>query len=102
MDIALQENIATLEALREEALQCGGEKRIEVQHLKGKLTARERIELLLDEGSFEEFDMLKTGRGSAIGDERTYPGDGVVAGHGTVEGREVCVFSQDFTVIGGS
>jgi len=102
MDIALQENIATLETLRKEALQCGGEKRIEVQHLKGKLTARERIELLLDEGSFEEFDMLKTGRGSAIGDESTYPGDGVVAGHGTVEGREVCVFSQDFTVIGGS
>mgnify|MGYP000258736222 CR=1 FL=1 len=102
MEIAVQDNIATLEGLRDEALQCGGEKRIEEQHNKGKLTARERIELLLDAGSFEEFDMLKTGRGSAIGDERIYPGDGVIAGHGTIDGREVCVFSQDFTVIGGS
>jgi propionyl-CoA carboxylase beta chain len=94
--------IATLEALRAEALAGGGERRIEVQHSKGKLTARERIDLLLDEGSFEEMGMLKLGRGSAIGDEGEYPGDGVVTGHGTVDGREVFVFSQDFTVIGGS
>ncbi len=102
MDSPLHDNILTLESLRAEALQCGGPDRIAQQHKKGKLTARERIELLLDEGSFEEFDMLKTGRGSAIGDARTYAGDGVVTGHGTIDGREVCVFSQDFSVIGGS
>ncbi len=94
--------IATLERLREEALAGGGARRVEVQHTKGKLTARERIELLLDEGSFEEMGMLKVGRGGALGDEGEYPGDGVVTGHGTVDGREVFVFSQDFTVIGGS
>jgi propionyl-CoA carboxylase beta chain len=94
--------IATLEALRSEALAGGGKARVETQHGKGKLTARERIDLLLDEGSFEEMGMLKVGRGGAIGDEREYPGDGVVTGHGMVDGREVFVFSQDFTVIGGS
>ncbi len=98
----VSENISALQRLREEALLCGGPGKIEVQHKRGKLTARERIDLLLDEGSFEEFDMLKTGRGSAIGDQRTYPGDGVITGHGTIDGREVCVFAQDFTVIGGS
>ena len=102
MDGPEQDNIATLASLRCEALQCGGGSQIDIQHAKGKLTARERLELLLDNGSFEEFDMIKTGRGSAIGDTRTYPGDGVVTGHGTIDGREVCVFSQDFTVIGGS
>ena len=86
----------------DEALQGGGPKRIEEQHRKGKLTARERIDLLLDEGSFEEFDILKTGRGGAFGQERRYPGDGVITGHGTIDGREVFVFSQDFTVVGGS
>ncbi|MFA4835834.1 MAG: acyl-CoA carboxylase subunit beta [Dehalococcoidia bacterium] len=94
--------LTTLEELREQALQCGGPDRIADQHGKGKLTARERINLLLDEGTFEEFDMLKTGRGSAIGDERTYPGDGVITGYGEICGREVMTFSQDFTVIGGS
>ncbi len=94
--------IATLERLRSEALAGGGSRRVEVQHGKGKLTARERIDLLLDEGSFEEMGMLKVGRGGALGDEGEYPGDGVVTGHGTVDGREVFVFSQDFTVIGGS
>ena len=94
--------ITTLERLREEARVGGGVKRIEAQHSKGKLTARERIELLLDEGSFEEMGMLKIGRGGALGNEGEYPGDGVVTGHGTVDGREVFVFSQDFTVIGGS
>ena len=94
--------IATLERLRGEALAGGGERRIEVQHEKGKLTARERIDLLLDEGSFEEMGMLKIGRGAALGHEHAYPGDGVITGHGTIDGREVFVFSQDFTVIGGS
>jgi len=94
--------IATLERLRGEALAGGGSARIKVQHGKGKLTARERIGLLLDEGSFEEMGMLKIGRGGALGRERDYAGDGVITGHGTVDGREVFVFSQDFTVIGGS
>jgi len=94
--------IATLERFRAEALEGGGTHRIEVQHTKGKLTARERIDLLLDEGSFEEMGMLKVGRGGALGHEHTYPGDGVITGHGTIDGREVFVFSQDFTVIGGS
>jgi propionyl-CoA carboxylase beta chain len=86
----------------DEALQGGGPKRVEEQHRKGKLTARERTDLLLDEGSFEEFDILKTGRGGAIGQEHSFPGDGVITGHGTIDGREVFVFSQDFTVVGGS
>lgn len=95
-------NRSTLGELIEEAMQGGGPKRIEEQHRKGKLTARERVDLLLDEGSFEEFDILKTGRGGAIGKERPYPGDGVITGHGTIDGREVFIFSQDFTVVGGS
>jgi len=102
MELSPHDTITTLESLRKEALKGGGSDRIEVQHRKGKLTARERIELLLDEGSFEEFDILKTGRGGALGEERIYPGDGVITGHGTIDGREVFIFSQDFTVIGGS
>jgi propionyl-CoA carboxylase beta chain len=94
--------IATLERMRTEALAGGGAQRIEVQHAKGKLTARERIDLLLDEGSFEEMGMLKVGRGGALGNEGEYPGDGVITGHGTIDRREVFLFSQDFTVIGGS
>ena len=76
--------------------------RIEEQHKRGKLTARERVDLLLDEGSFEEFDVLKAGRGGHLGQEKEYLTDGVVTGHGTIDGREVFIFSQDFTVIGGS
>ena len=95
-------NQSTLQGFIQEALEGGGSKRVEEQHRKGKLTARERIDLLLDEGSFEEFDILKTGRGGAFGQERRYPGDGVITGHGTIDGREVFVFSQDFTVVGGS
>ena len=102
MEEQIQDNIRALENMREEALLGGGKKRIDTQHQLGKLTARERIDLLLDEGSFEEFDMLKKGRGGAPGDEQSYAGDGVVAGHGTIDGREVFIFSQDFTVIGGS
>jgi len=94
--------IETLEKLRLESISGGGEKKMEVQHRNGKLTARERLNLLLDDGAFEEFDILKTSRGAALGDERSYPGDGVITGHGTIDGREVFVFSQDFTVLGGS
>jgi propionyl-CoA carboxylase beta chain len=87
----------------EQALLGGGAKRIESQHAKGKLTARERLQLLLDEGSFEEIDMLVTHRCRDFGMEKeVYPGDGVVTGYGTIEGRLVYVFSQDFTVFGGS
>jgi propionyl-CoA carboxylase beta chain len=81
----------------------GGQKRIDAQHSKGKLTARERIELLLDEGSFEEFDMFVAHRCTDFGMENQRPaGDGVVTGWGTINGRMVYVFSQDFTVLGGS
>jgi propionyl-CoA carboxylase beta chain len=102
MSEMMDATLSTLENLREQALKCGGPDRIVEQHRKGKLTARERLDLLLDEGTFEEFDVLKTGRGSALGSERTYPGDGVITGYGKISGREVMVFSQDFTVIGGS
>ncbi|MCD4707191.1 MAG: acyl-CoA carboxylase subunit beta [Candidatus Sabulitectum sp.] len=92
-----------LRELREEALLGGGEKRIEKQHARGKLTARKRVELLLDEGSFEEFDMLKTHRCVNFGlEKQKFLGDGVVTGYGTIDGRLVYVFSQDFTVFGGS
>jgi propionyl-CoA carboxylase beta chain len=97
-----QSTLEDLESMKNEAFRAGGAKRVEDQHRRGKLTARERIKLLLDEGSFEEFDILKTGRGDFTDQERRYPGDGVITGHGTIDGREVFVFSQDFTVIGGS
>ena len=81
----------------------GGEKRIENQHKKGKLTARERLELLLDDGSFREYDKLKSHRCTDFGMEsQQHPGDGVVTGHGKINGRPCYVFSQDFTVFGGS
>jgi len=98
----LHSNIQELSGLRDDALQGGGMDRTAAQHGKGKLTARERIDLLLDEGSFEEIDMLKVGRSGPAEDSRSYPGDGVITGHGKINGREVFVFSQDFTVIGGS
>ena len=92
-----------LTKLREKALLGGGEKRIESQHKKGKLTARERLAILLDEGSFEEMDMFVEHRSHDFGlDRESYLGDGVVTGTGTIDGRIVCVFSQDFTVFGGS
>ncbi|MBC7769450.1 MAG: acyl-CoA carboxylase subunit beta [Phycisphaerales bacterium] len=95
--------IAALEAKREAARAGGGEKRMASQHAKGKLTARERIELLLDEGSFEEFDMFVEHRSHEFGMEKTkIPGDGVVTGWGTINGRLTYVFSKDFTVFGGS
>jgi propionyl-CoA carboxylase beta chain len=92
-----------LESLRERALEGGGKHRIEEQHKKGKLTARERLDLLLDDGSFEEIGMLVQHRSTDFGlDQQKYPGDGVVTGYGKVNGRAVVVFSQDFTVFGGS
>ena len=95
--------LTELEARREAARSGGGAKRIETQHSKGKLTARERVELLLDEDSFEEFDMFVTHRTTDFGMAENKPaGDGVVTGWGTVNGRMVYVFSQDFTVFGGS
>ncbi|MDR2907838.1 MAG: acyl-CoA carboxylase subunit beta [Bacteroidales bacterium] len=95
--------IAQLLDKREQANLGGGEKRIASQHAKGKFTARERIHMLLDEGSFEELDMFVTHRCHNFGLEKEmYLGDGVVTGHGTIEGRTVCVFAQDFTVFGGS
>lgn len=99
----MKEILAELENRRETARLGGGERRIEAQHKRGKLTARERIEILLDEGSFEEFDMFKLHRCTDFGMENQHiPGDGVVTGWGTVNGRTVYVFSKDFTVLGGS
>jgi acetyl-CoA carboxylase carboxyltransferase component len=98
-----QDKIKQLIDLRAEAKLGGGAKRIDSQHAKGKLTARERIDLLLDEGSFEEFDMFVTHRCTNFGMEKTkFLSDGVVTGRGTIDGRTVFIFSQDFTVFGGS
>ena len=99
----MQEIIQRLKETREAARQGGGVKRIERQHEKGKLTARERIELLLDDDSFEEWDMFVEHRCTDFGmEQQSIPGDGVVTGYGTINGRLVFIFSQDFTVLGGS
>jgi propionyl-CoA carboxylase beta chain len=99
----MQEILEKLEARRQEARIGGGQQRVSAQHKRGKLTARERIELLLDEGSFEEFDMFVEHRCTDFGMENSkFPGDGVVTGWGTVNGRVVYVFAKDFTVFGGS
>jgi propionyl-CoA carboxylase beta chain len=99
----MKEKIKLLDEKIAEAHKGGGEKRIAAQHKKGKLTARERLTLLLDEGSFEEIGMLVTHRSSDFGmDKEKYLGDGVVTGYGRVDGRLIYVFSQDFTVFGGS
>ena len=99
----MQNIIEALEARREAARLGGGQKRIDAQHQKGKLTARERLEVLLDPGSFEEYDMFVIHRAVDFGmDETVIPGDGVVTGWGTINGRMTYVFSQDFTVFGGS
>jgi acetyl-CoA carboxylase carboxyltransferase component len=98
-----QDKIKQLIDLRAQAKLGGGEKKIESQHNKGKLTARERIEILLDEGSFEEFDMFVTHRCTNFGlEKKKILGDGVVTGSGTIDGRVVYVYAQDFTVFGGS
>src|SRR6266496_1570091 len=99
----MHEILARLEAKRAAARAGGGPRRIEAQHAKGKLTARERLELLLDPDSFEEWDMFVEHRSHDFGiDALKIPGDGVVTGYGTVNGRPVFVHSQDFTVFGGS
>ena len=99
----MREILEELERRREAARQGGGQRRIDAQHAKGKLTARERIGALLDEGSFEEWDVFVEHRCADFDmAEKAVPGDGVVTGHGTINGRTVFVFSQDFTVFGGS
>ena len=99
----MSSNIAELEKRREAARMGGGQKRIDAQHAKGRLTARERLDVLLDEGSFEELDAYVEHNCVDFGMEDTkIPGDGVVTGSGTINGRLVFVFSQDFTVFGGS
>ncbi|MEZ6070777.1 MAG: carboxyl transferase domain-containing protein [Pirellulales bacterium] len=99
----MQDIVRELEEKRATAELGGGERRIKAQHGKGKLTARERIELLLDPGTFEEWDMFVEHRCTDFGmDQQSIPGDGVVTGYGTINGRIVFVFSQDFTVFGGS
>ena len=99
----MQDILKELGSRRANARLGGGQKRIDAQHGRGKLTARERIDLLLDEGSFEEFDMFVTHTCTDFGMESQKPaGDGVVTGWGTINGRMIYVFSQDFTVFGGS
>src|SRR5690554_2255456 len=97
------DKVKELIELRQKARLGGGEKRIESQHTKGKYTARERIDMLLDHGSFEEFDMFVEHRSYNFGMEKNrFLGDGVVTGYGTIEGRLVYIYAQDFTVSGGS
>ena len=99
----MQDILRQLEEKRAAARAGGGPKRVEAQHAKGRLTARERLDVLLDEGSFEEWDMFVEHRSSDFGmAAQKVPGDGVVTGWGTINGRLVFVFSQDFTVFGGS
>ncbi|MCB0620128.1 MAG: methylmalonyl-CoA carboxyltransferase, partial [Saprospiraceae bacterium] len=99
----MQKKLEELLARKEEASLGGGLSRIERQHEQGKLTARERVHFLLDEGSFEEIGQLVVHRSHDFGMEtQRIPGDGVVTGYGTVNGRLVYVFAQDFTVFGGS
>jgi acetyl-CoA/propionyl-CoA carboxylase carboxyl transferase subunit len=101
--MTMEDKIEELRELREEALKGGGEDRIESQHEKGKMTARERIDYFLDDGTFNEFDQLRTHRSHNFGmEEKQVKGDGVVTGYGEVNGRKVFVFAHDFTVFGGS
>jgi propionyl-CoA carboxylase beta chain len=99
----MHDKIAELREKRELSRQGGGKDKIAKQHQQGKLSARERLELLLDEGSFEEIDVFVKHRSKDFGlEKQTFYGDGVVTGFGTIEGRPVAVYSQDFTVFGGS
>ena len=101
--MSMEAKIKQLRQLREQAKLGGGSNRINAQHKKGKLTARERIDILVDEGSFEEFDMFVRHRCHDFGMEKeSYLSDGVIIGHGLINGRLVFVYSQDFTVFGGS
>lgn len=99
----MSDHLSTLRAKREQAVQGGGAKRIEAQHARGKMTARERLAILLDEKSFQELGALATHNNRDFGMEaHRYPGDGVITGFGKINGRRVAVFAQDFTVLGGS
>jgi propionyl-CoA carboxylase beta chain len=99
----MQKMLEVLERRRAAARVGGGQRRVDAQHAKGKLTARERLDVLLDPGSFEELDMFVEHRSSDFGMEKQkIPGDGVVTGWGTINGRTVYLFSKDFTVFGGS
>ncbi len=99
----MEDKIKDLEKRNLEAELGGGQKRIDQQHAKGKLTARERIDYLLDKGSFEEIDKFVVHRCHDFGmEKKKIPGDGVMTGYGTINGRKVFLFSQDFTVFGGS
>ena len=101
--MVIEDKFAELNKLKEEGRLGGGKERIEAQHARGKLTARERLSLLLDEGSFEELDALVVHRGTEFGIEKQrFYGDAVVTGYGQIDGRLVLVFAQDFTVVGGS
>ncbi len=103
MDHPMSQRLEELATRKQEALHAGSEAAVEKQHAKGKMTARERIDYLLDEGSFQELDMLARHRAHGMGLEDTRPyTDGVVTGFGTIDGRRVCLFSQDFTVFGGA
>ncbi|MBK8463252.1 MAG: acyl-CoA carboxylase subunit beta [Nigerium sp.] len=99
----MSDQLATLRAKRQQALKGGGAKRIESQHARGKLTARERLSILLDEASFQELGALATHHNTDFGmADHRYPGDGIITGFGKIQGRRVAVFAQDFTVLGGS
>jgi propionyl-CoA carboxylase beta chain len=101
--MALKENLERIQSLSDQAELGGGEERLKRQREGGRLTARERVDFLLDQGSFVELDKFKTHRCDDFGmGDRKIPGDGVVTGYGSIDGRQVCVFSQDFTVFGGS
>ena len=101
--MSIQDKLDELKRRKAQAALGGGQRRIDAQHQRGKLTARERIAILVDPGSFEEFDSLVMHRSSDFGvDQQNYPGDSVVTGFARIDGRSVCVFAQDFTVVGGS
>src|SRR5579863_10089576 len=103
MEHSMEERLKDLERRREEARHAGSTHAVERQHAQGKLTARERLEYLLDEDSFVELDMLARHQASGMGLEESRPyTDGVITGFGTIDGRKVCVYSQDFTVFGGA
>src|SRR5438045_9584575 len=101
--MTMRDKLSLLEKRRAESEQGGGDARLKAQHEKGKLSARERLDLLLDEGSFVELDRFVVHRSHDFGlEKQRYYGDGGVTGHGRIDGRLVYVFSQDFTVFGGS
>src|ERR1700689_731754 len=102
MEHSMAERLADLAERKNEALNAGSPRAVEKHHARGKLTARERIDYLLDEGSFQELDMLARTRAPGLTDDKRPYTDGVIPGFGTVDGRKVCIFSQDFTVNGGS